>query len=169
MTRRKGAKAETDTGLKSLLDSGEAVIALVGKTSAFHATEVLRTTLDENLAMIRDSVAYLVRAGREVIFDAEHFYDAWKQNRDYALSAVEAAAEAGARLVVLCDTNGGSMTDEVAEITAATVPGCPCRSAFTFITIAIWRWPTRSRASRPGPCWSKVRSTGSASAAAMPT
>ena len=108
-----------------MLDSGAAAIALVGKASAFHATEVLRTTLDENLAMIRDSVAYLVRAGREVIFDAEHFYDAWKQNRDYAISAVQAAAEAGARLVILCDTNGGSMTDEVAEITAATIARLP--------------------------------------------
>ena len=114
MTRRKGGKAETDAGLKALLDSGAAVITLVGKASAFQATEVLRTTLDENLAMIRDSVAYLVRAGREVIFDAEHFYDGWKQDRDYALLAVAAAAEAGARLVMLCDTNGGSMPDEVA-------------------------------------------------------
>ena len=125
MTRRKGAKAETDAGLKSLLDSHAAVITLVGKASAFQVTEVLRTSLDENLAMIRESVAYLVRAGREVIFDAEHFYDGWKQNRDYATETVQAAAEAGARLVVLCDTNGGSMTDEVAEITAATIARLP--------------------------------------------
>jgi 2-isopropylmalate synthase len=125
MTRRKDERAETDTGLKALLDSGAAVIALVGKTSAFQVTEVLRTTLDENLAMIRDSVAHLVRAGREVIFDAEHFYDAWKQDCDYALRAAQTAAEAGARLVVLCDTNGGSMTDEVAEITAAAIARLP--------------------------------------------
>jgi len=125
MTRRKDAKAETDAGLKSLLDCGAAAIALVGKASAFHATKVLRTTLDENLAMIRDSVAYLVRAGREVIFDAEHFYDGWKQDREYALQAAQAAAKAGARLIVLCDTNGGSMTDEVAEITAATIARLP--------------------------------------------
>ena len=125
MTRRKGAKADADAGLKALLDSGAAVITLVGKSSAFHATEVLRTTLEENLAMIRDSVAYLVNAGREVIFDAEHFYDAWKQNRDYALKTVQTAAEAGARLVTLCDTNGGSMIDEVAEITAEAVARLP--------------------------------------------
>ncbi len=87
MTRRKGTKAEADAGLKALLDSGATTITLVGKASAFHATKVLRTTLDENLAMIRDSVAYLVGAGREVLFDAEHFYDGWKQNPDYALRA----------------------------------------------------------------------------------
>jgi 2-isopropylmalate synthase len=125
MTRRKGSKAETDAGLKTLLDSGAAVITLVGKTSAFHATEVLQTTREENLAMIRDSVAYLVAAGREVMFDAEHFYDGWKQDRDYTLRAVQVAAEAGARMIVLCDTNGGSMPDEVAEITAAAIAGLP--------------------------------------------
>ncbi len=125
MTRRKGGKAETDSGLKALLDSGAAVIALVGKTSAFQVTDVLRTSFEENLAMIRDSVTYLVRAGREVIFDAEHFYDGWKEDRNYALCAVLAAAEAGARLVTLCDTNGGSMPDEVAAITAAAIAGLP--------------------------------------------
>jgi 2-isopropylmalate synthase len=121
MTRRKGSKAQTDAGLKALLDSGAPTITLVGKASAFQAAEVLRTTLEENLAMIRDSVAHLVQAGREVIFDAEHFYDAWKQDRDYALKAIETAVQSGAKSVTLCDTNGGSMTDEVAEITAAVV------------------------------------------------
>lgn len=125
MTRRKGEKAETDLGLKALLDSQAAVITLVGKASVFHVTEVLRTALDENLAMIRDSVAYLVRAGREVIFDAEHFYDGWKEDRQYALRAIVAAAEAGARLVTLCDTNGGAMPDDVAEITAAAIAALP--------------------------------------------
>jgi 2-isopropylmalate synthase len=121
MTRRKGAKAENDTGLKALVDSGAAVITLVGKASSFQATEVLRTTPDENLTMISDSIEYLIRAGREVIFDAEHFYDGWKRDRAYAIRAAQTAADAGARLIVLCDTNGGSMTDEVAEITADVV------------------------------------------------
>jgi len=121
MTRRKDGKAETDVGLKALLDSGAPAITLVGKTSAFQATEVLRTTREENLAMIRDSVGYLVQAGREVIFDAEHFYDGWKQDAEYAMAAAMAAVEAGARLVTLCDTNGGSMPEEIAEITAAAV------------------------------------------------
>jgi 2-isopropylmalate synthase len=121
MTRRKDAKAENDTGLKALVDSGAAVITLVGKASSFQATEVLRTTPDENLTMISDSIEYLIRAGREVIFDAEHFYDGWKRDRAYAIRAAQTAADAGARLIVLCDTNGGSMTDEVAEITADVV------------------------------------------------
>ena len=121
MTRRKGVKAESDAGLQSLLDSGAAVITLVGKASAFHVTDVLRTSRDENLAMIADSVAFLVRAGREVIFDAEHFYDGWKQGHEYALSAARAAAEAGARLIILCDTNGGAMPEEIAQITTAAI------------------------------------------------
>jgi 2-isopropylmalate synthase len=121
MTRRKGVAAEEDSGLKALLDSNTTVITLVGKASAFQATEVLRTTLDENLAMIAESIARLVQAGREVIFDAEHFYDGWKQNRDYALRSIQIAAKAGAKLITLCDTNGGSMTDEVAKITADAV------------------------------------------------
>jgi 2-isopropylmalate synthase len=121
MTRRKSAKVESDAGLKALLDSGAAVITLVGKVSAFQVTEVLRTTPEENLAMIRDSVSLLVRAGREVIFDAEHFFDGWKQNPEYTLSAARAAVESGARLVTLCDTNGGSMPEEIAEATAATL------------------------------------------------
>jgi 2-isopropylmalate synthase len=121
MTRRKGISAERDRGLKALLQSGAATITLVGKASAFQAAEVLRTKLDENLAMIRDSVSYLVEAGRRVIFDAEHYYDGWKENRDYALRAVQAAVEAGATSVTLCDTNGGSLPEEIAEITAATV------------------------------------------------
>ena len=112
---------KTDSGLKALLDSGMSMITLVGKASAFQVTEVLRTNLEENLAMIRESVAYLVAAGREVIFDAEHFYDGWKQDNAYAITAIQAAVEAGARLVTLCDTNGGSMTDEAAKITADAV------------------------------------------------
>ena len=121
MTRRKGGRAESDAGLKSLLEAGTAVITLVGKASAFHATDVLQTTLDENLAMIRESVAHLVAAGRRVIFDAEHFFDGWKQNPAYALLAIHTAVEAGAASVTLCDTNGGSMTDEIAAGTVAAV------------------------------------------------
>ena len=121
MTRRKKSDCESDAGLKSLVDSGAAVIVLVGKASAFQATDVLRTTLDENLAMIRDSVAYLVAAGRKVMFDAEHFYDGWKQDPEYALLAAQTAVEAGAASVTLCDTNGGSMTGEIAAATAAAI------------------------------------------------
>jgi len=121
MTRRKAVTADQDQGLRALLDCGAATTTLVGKSSAFQATEVLRASLEENLAMIRESVAMLVEAGRRVIFDAEHFFDGYKQDRDYALAAVRAAAEAGACRVVLCDTNGGSMPEEIAELTAAAV------------------------------------------------
>ncbi|HEV2968985.1 MAG TPA: citramalate synthase [Pirellulales bacterium] len=117
MTRRKGVRAEDDPGMKALLDSGAETITLVGKTSAFHATEVLRVSLDENLAMIADSVRFLRQAGREVIYDAEHFFDGWKSNPDYARQTIQTAAAAGARLVVLCDTNGGSMPEEIAALT----------------------------------------------------
>ncbi|MEX2559699.1 MAG: citramalate synthase, partial [Pirellulales bacterium] len=119
MTRRKGVEAQHDPGMQALVASGASVITLVGKTSEFHVTEVLRASLDENLQMISQSVAYLAGQGREVIYDAEHFFDGWKANRDYALKTVRAAAEAGARLIVLCDTNGGSMPEEVAELTRA--------------------------------------------------
>jgi 2-isopropylmalate synthase len=117
MTRRRGVTAREDVGLQALLDSQAPVCTLVGKTSDFHVTEVLRVSLEENLAMIGDSVQYLVSCGREVFYDAEHFFDGWKSNSDYALRTIRAAAKAGASVVVLCDTNGGSMPEEIAELT----------------------------------------------------
>ena len=119
MTRRRGMTAAEDPGMKALVDSGAPACTVVGKTWDFHVTDVLRVSLDENLAMIQDSVAFLVEAGREVIYDAEHFFDGWKGNPEYAAKTIEAAAQAGASLIVLCDTNGGSMTDEIAELTKA--------------------------------------------------
>ena len=91
MTRRKGIQAADDPGMKALLESGATVITLVGKTSAFHATEVLRVSLEENLAMISDSIRLLREAGREVIYDAEHFFDGWKGNPQYARQTIQAA------------------------------------------------------------------------------
>jgi len=125
MTRRRGQTAEEDPGLRCLLDSGASVITLVGKASAFQAIEVLQADLEENIAMIGQSIRFLVDAGREVIFDAEHFFDGWKKDPDYTLRTVLTAAEAGARLVVLCDTNGGSMPEEIARITAAAAAELP--------------------------------------------
>ncbi|HEY4761733.1 MAG TPA: citramalate synthase [Thermoguttaceae bacterium] len=125
MTRRRGIKVEDDPGIKALIDSQAPVITVVGKSSVFHATEVIRVTLEENLKMIAESVAYLKAAGREVIFDAEHFFDGWKADAEYTLKAVLAAAQAGARMVVLCDTNGGSMPEEVAQITRAAIAKLP--------------------------------------------
>ena len=114
MTRRKGVKAADDPGMLALLRSEAPVCTVVGKTWDFHVTDVLRVSLEENLDMIRDSVRFLVESGREVFYDAEHFFDGWKANSAYAARTIQAAAEAGARIVVLCDTNGGSMPEEVA-------------------------------------------------------
>ena len=121
MTRRRGMKPEDDPGMKALVASGAPVITLVGKTWDFHATQVLRVSLDENLAMIGQSTRFLVDAPREVIYDAEHFFDGWKANPDYAAKTIRSAAQAGAQLVVLCDTNGGSMPEEIARLTAEAI------------------------------------------------
>jgi 2-isopropylmalate synthase len=121
MTRRKGVKPADDEGLRALLDSGTKTITMVGKSSRFQATEILRATPDENLVMIGESVAYLVAQGREVIFDAEHFFDGWKADCAYSLSALKAAAEAGAKMMVLCDTNGGTMPEDIARAVRSVV------------------------------------------------
>ncbi len=125
MTRRKDLPVEQDTGTASLLAANTDVITVVGKASAFQAAEVLRTSLEENLAMIAETIEHLRRAGREVIFDAEHFFDGWKADPRYTLQTIRAAAEAGARTIVLCDTNGGSMSDEIAAGTRAAVDALP--------------------------------------------
>ena len=114
-TRRAHIRPEEDENLRDLLDSGAEVITLVGKSSAWQVREVLRVSRDENLAMIRDSVAYLRAQGREVIFDAEHYFDGFAADPDYALAACAAAAQAGASWVVCCDTNGGRMPHEVSH------------------------------------------------------
>ncbi|MCA9234263.1 MAG: citramalate synthase [Planctomycetales bacterium] len=119
MTRRRGMDAADDPGMQALLEAQTPVVTIVGKTHDFHATEVLGVSLEENLAMIRDTVAYLVEQGREVIYDAEHFFDGWKANPKYAAQTIQAAAEAGASMIVMCDTNGGTLPEEVAELTAA--------------------------------------------------
>jgi 2-isopropylmalate synthase len=121
MTRRKGIKAEEDEGLRSLLNSRAKTITIVGKSSLFQVTEVLRTNPDENLAMIHESIAHLVAQGREVIFDAEHFFDGWKADAKYSLTALKAAAVAGAKMAVLCDTNGGSMPEEILRAVRSVV------------------------------------------------
>ncbi|MDZ4819325.1 MAG: citramalate synthase [Planctomycetota bacterium] len=123
MTRRKGIAASADPGMKALLQSGAKTITIVGKTSAFHVTEVLRVTREENLAMIGDTIRYLCEQGREVFYDAEHFFDGWKLDPDYALLTIRAAAEAGCSIVVLCDTNGGTMPEEVSRLTLAAQAG----------------------------------------------
>jgi len=127
-TRRPGKPAREDKMLGYLVDSQAPVIALFGKTWDLHVTDVLRTTLEENLAMIADSISFLKSQGREVIFDAEHFFDGFQANPEYALKALRAAHEAGADRLTLCDTNGGmALSWEVEEIVRTVlteIPGC---------------------------------------------
>ncbi|MEO3944200.1 citramalate synthase [Gorillibacterium sp. CAU 1737] len=115
-TRRKDSIAEHDTSLKSIIEAAVPAASLVGKSWDFHVHTALQTTLEENLAMIADSIRFLKRAGLEVCFDAEHFFDGYKQNRDYALSVLRTAGDAGADWLVLCDTNGGSLPGEIHRI-----------------------------------------------------
>ncbi|HYH63178.1 MAG TPA: citramalate synthase [Urbifossiella sp.] len=126
MTRRKNSAPETDTCLKALLDARTPVVTIVGKTWDFHVTDVLGTTLDENVRMIADSVAFCRSQGREVFYDAEHFFDGYQANPDYALRTLRAAADAGASVVIPCDTNGGTMPERVAEVIAAARAAVPC-------------------------------------------
>ena len=116
MTRRRDTKPEDDTGLRALLDAETEVVTLVGKSWDLHVAEILGVSLDENLRMITDSVGYLKSRGREVIYDAEHWFDGLHANPDYALKTLRAAADAGASCLVLCDTNGGSLPETVAAV-----------------------------------------------------
>jgi len=118
-TRRADTKVSDDVSLNAMLACRTATATLVGKSSGFHVTEVLGCSLDENLSICADSVGFLKKHGIETIFDAEHFYDGYKENPEYAMRVLAAVAEAGADVLVLCDTNGGSLADEVYEITRA--------------------------------------------------
>jgi len=121
MTRRPSTSAENDPGLNALINTGVGAICIVGKTWDFHVTEALGITLEDNLAMIADSIAYIASKNIEVLFDAEHFFDAIKTNENYALKVIETAYKAGAKWVVLCDTNGGTLPHEIdALVTKAT-------------------------------------------------
>lgn len=119
-TRRKDIKAEDDENCLSLLSAETEAVAVFGKTWDMHVTDIIKTSLDENLNMISDTVAFFKSRGKEVIFDAEHYFDGYKRNPEYAVKALMAAAEAGADRLVLCETNGGCLPFEVAEITAET-------------------------------------------------
>ncbi len=118
-TRKPDILPEEDSNMRAILESGVKVATLFGKSWDFHVTTALNTTLGENLSMIRDSVAYLVASGLEVIYDAEHFFDGYKNNPEYALATLKAAEAGGATTLVLCDTNGGSMPDQVTKALGA--------------------------------------------------
>lgn len=120
-TRRPDRPASEDRNMHQLLEAGTSVVTVVGKSWDLHVTDVLRVTRQENLAMIEDSVKFLSSSGREVIFDAEHFFDGCKADAEYALETVEAAVRGGASFIVLCDTRGSALPLEVKEIFEATV------------------------------------------------
>ena len=127
MTKRSGRSAGNDDVLAAVLNAGTPAVCLVGKTHDFHVTTALGIPLEENIENIRASFAHVVAQGREALFDAEHFFDGYKANPGYALEAVHAAFAAGARWIVLCDTNGGTLPGEVREIVseviASGIPG----------------------------------------------
>ncbi|MFW8593170.1 citramalate synthase [Cribrihabitans neustonicus] len=127
MTKRAGRSAANDDVLAAVMNAGTGTVCLVGKSHDYHVTHALGIALVENLENIRASVAHVVAAGREALFDAEHFFDGYRENPDYALAACRAALEAGARWVVLCDTNGGALPSQVSRVVSkvieAGIPG----------------------------------------------
>jgi len=124
MTRRRGTRPSEDPGMKSLLDADTSAVTIVGKSSDYQARAVLSVSPEENLEMISDTIRFMRSHGRKVVYDAEHFFDTFKSNPAYALSTLRAAESAGAAVLVLCDTNGGSMPETVAEATAAVKTHC---------------------------------------------
>ncbi|HEX5126797.1 MAG TPA: citramalate synthase [Rhodocyclaceae bacterium] len=124
-TRKVGIPAAEDNNVQSLLKAGTDAVAIFGKCWDYHVTGILRTTLEENIAMIGDTISYLKSQGKEVVFDAEHFFDGYKTNPQYAMQALEAAAQAGADCLCLCDTNGGTFPETIHEVTAMVVGRFP--------------------------------------------
>ncbi len=170
MTRRPGRSTSNDPGLAALLDAKADAICFVAKSWDYHVRVALETTDEENLASIRDSVRAAKAKGREVLLDCEHFFDGYKANPKYALACAKAAYDEGARWVVLCDTNGGTLPHEVEKIVGEVVQGTSpaIMSASMPITTPSRRWPIRSPRCAPARGRSRARSTGSASAAATP-
>ena len=125
MTRRPGRSTNNDPGLSAILDAKAACVCIVGKTWDFHVKVALDIDMEENITMIADSISHSVEKSGEAIFDAEHFFDGYKANPKYALKCIKAAYNAGARWVVLCDTNGGTLPDEVEEIVRAVTKDVP--------------------------------------------
>src|ERR687894_1767306 len=125
MTRRRGVAAHRDAGLRVLAESFAPICTIVGKTSINHVEKVVRVSREENLAMIAESVAFLVAKGKRVIFDAEHLFDGLREDRDYAVECLRAAAAAGVERVVLCDTNGPSLPSDIARGVADVARALP--------------------------------------------
>jgi Isopropylmalate/homocitrate/citramalate synthases len=125
MTRRPGRSVENDPGLNSLINSSASCVCIVGKSSSFHVKNALEISKDENLKMISDSIKYIKSKNKEPIFDAEHFFDGYKEDKEFAISCIKAAYDTGARWVVLCDTNGGTLPNEIFNIVSEVVKIIP--------------------------------------------
>ena len=125
MTRRPGRSADNDPGLNALINSSASCVCIVGKSSSFHVKNALEISEDENLKMISDSIQSIKNKNKEPIFDAEHFFDGFKNNKEYALSCIKSAYDNGARWVVLCDTNGGTLPNEVTDIVNEVTKAVP--------------------------------------------
>ena len=175
-TRHRSNKPGEDPNLRELVAAETPVVTIFGKSWLLHVIEVLGATPAENLDMIADSIGFIVERGREAVYDAEHFFDGYKDDRDYALATLRAARQAGARTLVLCDTNGGTMTNELVAIVGdvrADLEADPARrpssGGSTPTTTRSSPSPTRWPPSRPGSATSRPRSTATASAPATPT
>lgn len=120
-TRRRGISPSDDGNLHALLEAGTDTVAIFGKSWDFHVTDIINTTLQENIEMIYDTILYLKENGKTVVFDAEHFFDGYKNNAEYALKTLDSAVQAGADCLCLCDTNGGAFPDEIYDITKLVV------------------------------------------------
>jgi 2-isopropylmalate synthase len=125
MTRKPGGRADSDPILAAMVAAETPAVAVVGKTWTLHVTKIVGTTLEENLAMVADSVAFLKQKGREVVFDCEHFFDGFRADPDYALAVVKAASTAGADWIAMCDTNGGSLPGTITEVVSAVKRAVP--------------------------------------------
>ena len=137
MTRRRGVAVQDDAGVSALLDAKTEITTIVGKASLFQASQALRVSGDENLSMIEETIRRLVESGKRVFFDAEHFFDGWKQDAAYSLEALKVAVSAGAEAVVLCDTNGGSMPEEIAKGMDAVRGALSCVSSAIPVKVGI--------------------------------
>ena len=123
----KNSKVEDDNNIQALIESGTPVVTIFGKSWDLHVKVALGISLERNIELIRDSVAYLKSLGKEVIYDAEHFFDGFQADRDYALSTLKAAEQAGADTIVLCDTNGGTLTEEIRDRTLSGPVDAPAQ------------------------------------------
>ena len=138
-TRKPGVQVQKDAGCAALMGAGTEYVSIFGKSWDLHVAQVLKTSLVENLQMIRETISYFSDAGKS-FFDAEHFFDGYRNNPSYAIQAVLAAEQAGAARIILCDTNGGSFPQEIAAVVEAVKRPAMCRWRFIATTIWTVRW-----------------------------